>query len=72
MNGPNFEIVCGSCRRKETSPPGAWFQHIQFLVRLQDAQYPFDKDDLSIEEWLDIGAMRKALEKIQRMPDKDL
>jgi hypothetical protein len=35
---------------------------------LQQAGFPFRQDDLSIEEWLDLGAMKRELET-PKVPD---
>jgi hypothetical protein len=38
------------------------------LYQLQQAGYPFAADDLTLEEWTDLGRIRSALEQQQRCP----
>jgi hypothetical protein len=71
VNGPNLDVICAGCKRNESKQPGPWFQHIWFLMQLQDGGYPYEKDDLTVEEWLDLGEMRKALEQARSLTDKD-
>jgi len=60
-----FEAVCAACESNKDYEPSAWFIHIQWLYRLQQSGYPFEKDDLDIEEWLGIGEMREAIEELK-------
>ena len=51
--------VCAGCPKKEKAyTPSAWFYHIQFLFSLQRGGYPFGANDLTLDKWIDIGAMR--------------
>ena len=63
---PGFSVlenVCPTClQRKGNFAPSTWFNHIWFLYALQRGGYPFGKNDLSIEEWIDLGIMREHLE----------
>jgi len=60
--------LCARCERREPYLPSAWFSHIWFLYSLQQGGFPFAQNDLSIEEWLDLGAMKRELE-IPKVPD---
>jgi len=42
--------------------PSPWFRHILFLYRLRKGGYPFEKNDLSLEEWLALGELEEAIE----------
>jgi len=57
-----MEAVCASCHRYEPYIPSAWLSHILFLNTLSIAGYPFAQDDLSMEEWLDLGILKYELE----------
>jgi hypothetical protein len=48
--------------------PTAWFSHIFWLHSLQAAGFPFEKDDMTIDEWLALGEMKLLLET-PRIPD---
>jgi hypothetical protein len=39
--------------------------HIWRLYSLQIGGYPFEKDDLTEEEWLDVGALRSCIESMR-------
>jgi hypothetical protein len=52
--------ACGVCEeylRPETLSPWTW--HFLFLYRLSQAGYPFRANDLSLETWLLLGAVRR-------------
>lgn len=54
--------MCSQCEHREPYEPSEWFQHIWFLYGLHRGGYPFQANDLSIEEWVDIGIIRNAME----------
>ena len=64
-SGELINLVCSQCSAKEEYEPSAWFNHIWFLYSLQVAGYPFAKDDLTVEEWLDLGILKAELERLQ-------
>lgn len=67
-SGDFFPKVCETCpSNPEVSgqEPSLWFQHIFFLYALQRGGYPFKADDLTIEEWLDIGLLKEELEAMK-------
>jgi hypothetical protein len=43
----------------QTSP---WFDHIWQLYTLQRGGYPFAANDLTLQEWQDLGILRAELE----------
>jgi hypothetical protein len=55
-------MACSACDKRETYEPSEWFNHIWFLMRLQLGGYPFKANDLSIEEWIDIGVLKEEIE----------
>ncbi len=55
-------MVCATCPRKRDYEPSPWFAHINHLYNLVRAGYPFGPDDLSLEEWTDIGILRDHYE----------
>ncbi len=61
--GPFAEWACGACvefLRPEAISPWTW--HLVFLYQLQRAGYPFKANDLTLETWLLLGMVRRALE----------
>ena len=40
---------------------GAWTWHLVFLHQLRQAGYPFDANDLTLEEWLLLGLVQRSL-----------
>lgn len=59
-------MLCSQCEVRDYKP-GAWLEHIWFLYRLQQGGYPFKADDLSIEEWLDLGFLKESMEDKKRV-----
>jgi hypothetical protein len=57
-----IDSVCQTCELKDPYQPSEWFNHIWRLYELQRGGYPFEKDDLSIEEWTDLGALRNEIQ----------
>lgn len=57
--------MCGQCEHREPYEPSEWFQHIWLLYRLQTGGYPFKADDLSMEEWLEIGVIKDEMEAMR-------
>lgn len=64
--GATFEQACAICDRKQTEAPDPWIQHIMFLYGLTRGGYPFDRDDLTLDEWQDIGTLRDEIEMLER------
>jgi hypothetical protein len=53
--------ACKNCEKKKPRSLHPWTQHLLRLRRLQKAGYPFSKNDLSYEEWLDLGILNELL-----------
>jgi hypothetical protein len=51
--------VCEEYLRPEAISPWTW--HVVFLHQLQRAGYPFQANDLTLEEWLLLGLVQRAL-----------
>ena len=62
--GQFLEEQCKRCERnpKNIPPPSLWFLHIRWLYRLRRAGYPFQPDDLSMDEWLGMGEYAELAE----------
>jgi len=63
-SGELLAIKCAECDGAKPYEPSEWFTHIWFLWRLKKAGYPFAANDLSLQEWLDIGILEDEMEKI--------
>ena len=60
------ESICPSCeKRNGNSTPSEWLTHIWYLFLLQRGGYPFEKNDLSVEEWIDLGIVREHFEAMK-------
>lgn len=55
-------MMCATCPAGEEHEPSAWFSHIWFLYQLQQAGYPFGRDELTLDEWLGLAELKAALE----------
>ena len=55
--------MCAQCEYREYEP-SMWFSHIWNLYRLQRGGFPFEKNDLTLQEWVDLGVIRDELEKV--------
>lgn len=53
--------MCATCEYREYEP-SMWFAHIWNLYRLQRGGFPFEKNDLTLDEWVDIGLLKDSLE----------
>jgi hypothetical protein len=61
-SGVHIELACSTCEAREPYEPSDWFNHIWLLYELQRGGYPFEKNDLTINEWIDIGVLRTEME----------
>ncbi len=55
-------MLCAACEYKDYEP-SRWFLHVWNLYRLQRGGFPFEKNDLTLQEWVDIGLIRDELGK---------
>ena len=56
-----FKNLCARCEKKKGRKISDWTLHLLDLRRLTLAGYPFGKDDLSYEEWVDLGLINEML-----------
>jgi hypothetical protein len=47
-----------------------WFKHILTLHQLKEGGYPFDKNDLSIEEWMALAEIKTEFQKMMFETEK--
>ena len=66
--GPDIDQACEACD-KAPAILSDWFLHISGLHCLKRAGYPFAKDDLSIEEWYDLGVFSDEIEAYRMAGD---
>lgn len=53
--------MCAQCDGREPYEPTDYFNKIWRLYKLQQGGYPFDKNDLTPEEWEDLGTLREEI-----------
>ena len=61
-NGAFATWACRACEeylRPEAISPWTW--HLVLLYQLRQAGYPFDANDLTLEEWLLLGLVQRLL-----------
>jgi len=58
--GENIDWTCSECSREKEIHP--YVCHLFFIYRLQASGYPFSRNDLSLEEWLDLSVIRMEVE----------
>jgi len=61
----NLAAACEVCTRNQQEP-SPWVHHIAWLALLKKGGYPFDKNDLSIDEWISLGEYYDELEMLVR------
>ncbi len=52
---------CGECEKKKQSDLDEYTRKIFWLRRMQTAKYPFGPNDLTLEEWEDLGAVEETM-----------
>ncbi len=62
-----FKWACEKCEKRKSAEIHPWTNHILFLRRLGKAGFPFGKDDLSMNEWLDLGLANEVIESKMRV-----
>ena len=53
---------CGECEKKKQSELSEYTHKMFKLRQLRKAGYPFGKNDLSLEEWMDLGLVEETME----------
>lgn len=57
--------MCKSCRAKSGTRTAPWFNQVWLLRSLQKAGYPFEKNDLTLAQWLGIAQLEAEIESMQ-------
>lgn len=55
--------MCRNCPKKRAGDLHPYTVKLLQLRALQQAGYPFDADDLTYDEWLDLGRVNEILKK---------
>jgi hypothetical protein len=55
--------ACSVCEKKRIEDIHPWALHLVDLRRLLKAGYPFGKNDLGYQEWMDLGLMNEMMER---------
>jgi hypothetical protein len=55
--------MCRSCSRGKPYIATPWFQHIYGLYLWQMGGYPFKAEDLTPEEWVALGALKRDMNR---------
>ncbi|HHT9137386.1 MAG TPA: hypothetical protein ACFYEK_09115 [Candidatus Wunengus sp. YC60] len=69
--GPHLEFACKTCEANKEHEPSEWFNHIWFFYALQRGGYPFRANDLTVDEWMDLGLLKEELEAAKNGAYKD-
>ena len=62
----NLEWTCTNCKKQKADVISPWTYHLLQIRKLQKAGYPFDKNELTIEEWQDLGTVNEKIESIEQ------
>lgn len=62
-----LEALCKTCEAREKYEPSEWFNHIWFLYALKRGGYPFKANDLTIDEWMDVGILSDEIESLNKL-----
>ena len=57
--------MCAQCSSGMIPDPSPWFGHIMSLYQLQRGGYPFERNDLTIEEWKDLGTLNDEMRIVE-------
>jgi hypothetical protein len=57
-----LQWACSQCEKKKVKNIHPWVRHLNELHQLIKAGYPFGKNDLSFQEWRDLGILTEAIE----------
>ncbi len=60
--GEYYEWSCENCEKRKRRSLHPWTQRLLRIRRLRKAGYPFGKNDLSYEEWTDLGLINERLD----------
>lgn len=59
--GDNLEWTCTNCEKKRAADLSPYTIKLLRLRNLRQAGYPLQANDLTLEEWLDLGDLENAL-----------
>jgi hypothetical protein len=65
-----MEWACANCPRRRAGDLHPYTRKLLRLRGLQLGGYPFAADDLSLEEWTDLGQLKAALAALQPNPTR--
>jgi len=60
-DGPELEWACNHCPKKKAQDLHAYTFKLFRLRRLRMAGYPFEANDLTVEEWMDLGRIEEIV-----------
>ena len=63
-----MDWACENCRKKRFVDLHEYTVKLFGLVALQDGGYPFAPDDLTLEEWVDLGRLQDVLKPKMSCP----
>jgi hypothetical protein len=61
MDEPELAWACENCPKKKAEDLHPYTWKLLRLRRLKLAGYPFCADDLTVEEWMDLGKIEELL-----------
>lgn len=67
-NGGNLDWACANCPKTRQADLHPYTSKLTHLYALQMAGYPLQADDLTLEEWLDLGRVRQTLDPPTHCP----
>lgn len=70
--GENIDWACGNCPRKKPEDLHPYTHKLLRVMGLMNAGYPYAANDLTIEEWGDLGRLKEAVRRFEsgRRSDK--
>lgn len=54
--------MCKTCPHAQPAATSLWFNHIWSLYELQKGGYPFEKEDLNLDEWRALAELKTAMD----------
>lgn len=62
-NGPSWAQLCRLCGEKQSKPPHPYVCRLLDVTLLMDAGLVFDEDLFEMQTWLEIGVVRRVLQR---------
>lgn len=63
-----MQWACENCPKKKFSDLDEYTVKLYHIYLLQKGGYPLEKNDLTLEEWVDVGRIKDALEPKMSCP----